>query len=60
MLNNKDDILLEEKILRLGELLNRYRDSNQKIKFNSIKDKEVIVLTHDVNKGKGAALKTAF
>ena len=50
LLNNKNDILLEEKILRLGELLNRYRDSNQKIKFNSIKDKEVIVLTKDIKK----------
>lgn len=50
LLNNKDDILLEEKILRLGELLNKYRDSNQKIKFNSIKDKEIIVLTKDIKK----------
>jgi hypothetical protein len=50
LLNNKDDILLEEKILRLGELLNKYRDSNQKIKFNSIKDKEIITLTKDVKK----------
>ena len=50
LLNNKDDILLEEKILRLGELLNKYRDSNQKIKFNSIKDKEIIALTKDIKK----------
>lgn len=50
LLNNKEDILLEEKILRLGELLNEYRDSNQKIKFNSIKDKEIIALTKDIKK----------
>ena len=50
LLNNKEDILLEEKILRLGELLNKYRDSNQKIKFNSIKDKEIIALTKDIKK----------
>ena len=35
--------------------------SIDKIIFNKLKEKsEVIVLTHDVNKGKGAALKTAF
>ena len=35
--------------------------SEDKIIFNKLKEhKEVIVLTHDVNKGKGAALKTAF
>ncbi len=28
--------------------------------FNKIKSDKVIILTHDVNKGKGAALKTAF
>ena len=50
LLNNKEDILLEEKILRLGELLNKYRDSNQKIKFNSIKDREIIALTKDIKK----------
>ena len=50
LLNNKEDILLEEKILKLGELLNKYRDSNQKIKFNSIKDKEIIALTKDIKK----------
>ena len=50
LLNNKEDILLEEKVLKLGELLNKYRDSNQKIKFNSIKDKEIIALTKDIKK----------
>ena len=35
--------------------------SEDKIIFNKLKEhKEAIVLTHDVNKGKGAALKTAF
>ena len=35
--------------------------SEDKLIFNKLKEKkEVIVLTHDVNKGKGAALKTAF
>ena len=35
--------------------------SSDKTIFNKLKEKdEVIVLTHDVNKGKGMALKTAF
>ena len=35
--------------------------SIDKIIFNKLKEKkEVVVLTHDINKGKGAALKTAF
>ena len=35
--------------------------SNNKEIFNKLKEKkEIIVLTHDENKGKGAALKTAF
>ena len=50
LLNNKEDILLEEKIVKLGELLNKYRNTNQKIKFNSIKDKEVIALTKEIKK----------
>ena len=50
LLNNKEDIILEEKILKLGELLDKYRNNNQKIKFNSIKDKEVISLTKDIKK----------
>lgn len=50
LLNNKDDILLEDKILKLGELLSEKREGNQKIKFNSIKDKEIISLTKDIKK----------
>ena len=35
--------------------------TEDKIIFNNLKEKdEVILLTHDINKGKGAALKTAF
>ena len=50
LLKNKEDILLEEKIFRLGELLNNIRDTNQRIKFNSIKDKEIIRLTKEIKK----------
>ena len=50
LLNNKEDILLEEKVLKLGELLSQSRDSDGKIKFNSIKDKEIISLTKDIKK----------
>ena len=50
LLNNKDDIILEEKIIRLGELLSNQRNNNQRIKFNSIKDKEIIKLTKEIKK----------
>ena len=50
LLNNKEDILLEEKVLKLGELLNQSRNSDRRIKFNSIKDKEIISLTKDIKK----------
>jgi hypothetical protein len=50
LLNNKEDILLEEKVLKLGELLSQSRDSDRKIKYNSIKDKEIISLTKDIKK----------
>ncbi len=50
LLNNKEDILLEKKVLKLGELLSQSRDSNGKIKFNSIKDKDIISLTKDIKK----------
>lgn len=50
LLNNKEDILLEEKVLKLGELLSQSRDSDGKIKFNSIKNKEIISLTKDIKK----------
>ena len=50
LLNNKEDILLEEKVLKLGELLSQSRDSDGQIKFNSIKNKEIISLTKDIKK----------
>ena len=49
ILNDKKDILLEEKITRLGELINEKREcKNQKIKFNSIKSKEIRDLTYEI------------
>ena len=50
LLNDKDNILLEEKIYKLGCLLDKYRNSNKKIKFNSIKDKEIIDLTKEIKR----------
>ena len=49
LLNDKSDILIEEKINKLGKLLEEKRDSkNQKIKFNSIKNKEIRDLTKEI------------
>ena len=50
LLNDKDNILLEEKLFKLGSLLEKYRSSDRKIKFNSIKDKEIIDLTHEIKR----------
>lgn len=51
MLRNKDDILLEDKIIRLGELLSNNRSyTNQRIKYNSIKYKEIRQLTNEIKK----------
>ena len=50
LLNDKDNILLEEKIYKLGCLLDKYKNSNKKIKFNSIKDKEIIDLTKEIKR----------
>ena len=51
VLYDKQDIILEEKILNLGKLLNERDISyNSKIKFNSIKDKEIINLTKEIKK----------
>ena len=51
ILNNKDDLVLEDKIIKLGELLNEKRDKkNQRIKFNSIKNKEIKDLTKEIKK----------
>lgn len=49
LLRNKKDLILEEKILRLGQLL--YNDrlgKDTKIKYGSIKNKEIISLTKDI------------
>lgn len=49
LLKDKKDLILEEKILRLGQLLYKERyDNNAKIKYGSIKDKEIINLTKDI------------
>ena len=50
LLNDKDDILLEEKIYKLGSLLDKYHNSNKKIKFYSIKDKEIVDLTKEIKR----------
>ena len=50
LLKDKEDVLLEDKIVRLGELLSKTRDNNNRIKFNSIKDKEIIDLTKEIKK----------
>ena len=57
-MKNINEIYIEEKILKLGELLKRYRDLNnqtaKKVKYNSIKNnelgKEIKVLTNDIKK----------
>ena len=49
LLRNKKDLILEEKILKLGQLL--YNDrfgKDAKIKYGSIKNKEIISLTKDI------------
>lgn len=49
LLRNKKDLILEEKILRLGQLLYKERyDNDSKIKYASIKNKEIINLTKDI------------
>lgn len=49
LLRDKKDLILEEKILRLGQLLYKERyDNDSKIKYGSIKDKEIINLTRDI------------
>lgn len=49
LLRDKKDLILEEKILRLGQLLYKERyDNDPKIKYGSIKDKEIINLTKDI------------
>ena len=51
ILYNKDNIFIEDKILSLGKMLeekNKY--TQNKIKFNSIKEKEIIKLTKEIKK----------
>ena len=49
LLRDKKDLILEEKILRLGQILYKERhDNDSKIKYGSIKDKEIINLTKDI------------
>lgn len=51
LLYDKKDLLLEEKILRLGKMLYETRsDNNKRIKYNSLKNKEVIALTKEIRK----------
>lgn len=51
LLRNKKDLLYEEKILRLGQLLyNERLDKDTKIKYGSIRNKEIQELTKDIKK----------
>ncbi len=49
ILYDKKDLLLEEKILRLGKLLyDDRKDNNKRIKFNSINNEEIKNLTKEI------------
>ncbi len=52
VLKDKKDLILEENILRLGQMLYNYRInkdlSNKKIKYNSIFDNEIKLLTKNI------------
>lgn len=49
VLKNVDDLILEENILKLGEMIYKKRNNlDRKIKFNSIKDKEIKKLTKNI------------
>ena len=51
LLRNKKDLIYEEKILKLGQLLFSERfDKDTKIKYGSIKNKEIQELTKDIKK----------
>ena len=50
LLNYKENILLEDKIMRLGKSLDERRTNTNRIKFNSIKDKEIVKLTKEIKK----------
>lgn len=49
LLRNKKDLFFEEKILRLGKLLYNERfDNDKKIKYGSIRNKEITKLTKEI------------
>lgn len=51
ILRDKEDLILEENILKLGKMLDEKRNGKQgKIKFNSIYDKEIKTLTKNIKK----------
>ena len=51
LLRDKEDLILEENILRLGKLLYEKRHNNtNRIKFNSIKEQEIKDLTKNIKK----------
>ena len=50
LLSDKDDLILEDKIIKLGELLDKERSDNRKIKYGSINNKEIISLTKEIKK----------
>lgn len=51
ILRDKKDLLMEEKILRLGRLLySQRKDVSKRIKFNSVRDQEIKELTKDIKK----------
>lgn len=51
LLKDKEDLILEENILRLGKLLYEKRFNNtNRIKFNSIKEQEIKDLTKNIKK----------
>ena len=51
ILKDKSNLILEENILRLGQMLYEYRNGKKgKIKFNSIYNKEIKTLTKNIKK----------
>ena len=51
ILKDKDELLIEDKILKLGELLYYERNGkDSKIKYNSIRNKEITKLATDIKR----------
>lgn len=51
ILKDKKDLLIEKKIIKLGSLLEEKKESkNHKIKFNSIKNREIKYLTNEIKR----------